>query len=191
MIPVMAMPAAGATEVSSPGEGVGEIVESARRGSAAAFDELYRRYAKSVHAILVLRLDREEAQEATQEVFLAAYRKLADLREPSRFGPWIHAVARNAAITRMRQQQSRPRREALTDLPAPAPAAEDDLRERVLRHLRTLPDAYQETLAMRLIDGMGGPEIAAATGLTPASVRVNLHRGMELLKALLKNEDRP
>ena len=54
--------------------------------------------------------------------------------------------------------------------------------------VRSLPEAYRETLMMRLVEGMTGPEIAAATGLTPGSVRVNLHRGMKLLRSVLSEE---
>jgi RNA polymerase sigma-70 factor (ECF subfamily) len=57
-----------------------------------------------------------------------------------------------------------------------------------LRLIRTLPDAYTETLVLRLVEGMTGPEIAERTGLTPASVRVNLHRGMKLLREKLGME---
>ena len=52
--------------------------------------------------------------------------------------------------------------------------------EAALEAIRSLPDAYRETLVLRLVEGMSGPEIAVRTGLTPASVRVNLHRGMKL-----------
>src|SRR2546430_2096666 len=52
----------------------------------------------------------------------------------------------------------------------------------VLNLIRELPDAYRETLVLRFVEGMTGPEIAARVGLTPASVRVNLHRGMKLLR---------
>jgi len=45
-----------------------------------------------------------------------------------------------------------------------------------------MPVAYKETLVLRLIEGMTGPEIAEQTGMTPESVRVNLHRGMKLLR---------
>jgi RNA polymerase sigma-70 factor (ECF subfamily) len=55
----------------------------------------------------------------------------------------------------------------------------------VLEVIRTLPDAYRETLVLRLVEGLTGPEIAERTGLTPASVRVNLHRGMKLLRERL------
>ena len=51
--------------------------------------------------------------------------------------------------------------------------------------IRGLPEAYRETLVLRLVEGMTGPEIAGRTGLTPASVRVNLHRGMKLLREKL------
>jgi RNA polymerase sigma-70 factor (ECF subfamily) len=57
--------------------------------------------------------------------------------------------------------------------------------EEILAIIRTLPDAYRETLVLRLVEGMTGPEIAGRTGLTPASVRVNLHRGMKLLRTKL------
>jgi RNA polymerase sigma-70 factor, ECF subfamily len=52
----------------------------------------------------------------------------------------------------------------------------------VLDLIRQLPDAYRETLVLRFVEGMTGPEIASRTGLTPASVRVNLHRGTKLLR---------
>ena len=55
----------------------------------------------------------------------------------------------------------------------------------VLDVIRTLPEAYRDTLLMRLVEGMTGAEIAERSGLTPASVRVNLHRGMKLLRARL------
>jgi RNA polymerase sigma-70 factor (ECF subfamily) len=56
----------------------------------------------------------------------------------------------------------------------------------VLAVIQTLPDAYRETLVLRLVEGMTGPEIAARTGLTEGSVRVNLHRGMKQLRERLE-----
>ena len=57
---------------------------------------------------------------------------------------------------------------------------------RVLQIIRSLSEAYRETLVLRLVEGLTGPEIAERTGLTPASVRVNLHRGMKLLREKLE-----
>ena len=55
----------------------------------------------------------------------------------------------------------------------------------MLAPIRRLPEAYREPLLLRLVEGRTGPEIARATGLTHGSVRVNLHRGMQLLRAEL------
>jgi RNA polymerase sigma-70 factor (ECF subfamily) len=56
----------------------------------------------------------------------------------------------------------------------------------VLDVIRALPDAYSETLILRLVEGLTGPEIAEQTGLTADSVRVNLHRGMKMLREKLE-----
>jgi RNA polymerase sigma-70 factor (ECF subfamily) len=58
----------------------------------------------------------------------------------------------------------------------------------VLAAIRRLPEAYREPLILRLVEGMTGPEIAARTGLTAGSVRVNLHRGMHMLRETLGKE---
>jgi RNA polymerase sigma-70 factor (ECF subfamily) len=55
----------------------------------------------------------------------------------------------------------------------------------ILEVIRRLPEAYRETLILRLVEGMTGPEIAERTGLTAGSVRVNLHRGMQMLREKL------
>ena len=55
----------------------------------------------------------------------------------------------------------------------------------VLAAIRRLPEAYRETLVLRLVEGLTGPEIAERTGLQPGSVRVNLHRGMQMLRVAL------
>ena len=171
-------------------ESVAPVVEAARGGDAGAFAVLYRRFSTSVHAILLSRLGPEEAREAAQDVFMTVHRKIADLQDTAAFGPWVHAIARNHAVSVLRRRGARPVEEPLTDLPARGPG-ESGLRERVLDLIRSLPEAYRETLMMRLVEGLKGPEIAEATGLAPASVRVNLHRGMELLRPLLKKEGWP
>src|SRR5437764_2098289 len=56
----------------------------------------------------------------------------------------------------------------------------------VLNLIKLLPEAYREPMILRFVEGMTGPEIAERTGLAPASVRVNIHRGMKLLRARLQ-----
>ena len=59
----------------------------------------------------------------------------------------------------------------------------------MLERIQSLPEAYRETLIMRFVEGLTGPEIAELTGMTHGSIRVNLHRGMTLLRAALGEED--
>ena len=116
-----------------------------------------------------------------QDIFLHALKKLNTLRDPNAFGPWIGMIARNRAMDFHRK--SRETVEVTDDLKS-SDATETKAAE-ILEIIRSLPDAYRETLVLRLVEGMTGPEIAERTGLTPASVRVNLHRWMKLLREKL------
>jgi RNA polymerase sigma-70 factor (ECF subfamily) len=170
------------------------LVQLACRGDADAFASLHARFARSVHAILLSRLPAADADDAVQETFVLAWKRLETLREPEAVGPWLHAIARNVAVDRHRERARRGKEEVLHEETAGAAASAPDrgeLRERVMAHLRSLPEAYRETLAMRLVEGLTGPEIAEATGLTAGSVRVNLCRGMDLLREMLKKEGWP
>lgn len=160
------------------------LVRRAQRGDEAAFAGLYDRYARIVHGILLARVPRIEVDDLVQEVFLSAWQRLDTLRDPAAFGGWL------AMITRNRATDSRRRSVEVHELPATL-AAHDATAARaealaILEIIRSLPDAYRETLIMRLVEGLTGPEIADRTGLTPASVRVNLHRGMKLLREKLE-----
>jgi RNA polymerase sigma-70 factor (ECF subfamily) len=93
-------------------------------------------------------------------------------------------IARNRAVDFHRQAQDAV--ELPADLAAHDATAERADAARMLEIIRSLPEAYRETLVLRLVEGMTGPEIAERTGLTPASVRVNLHRGMKMLREQLE-----
>ena len=180
------------------------LVSDARTGDRVAFGRLYDRYARMVHGVLLARVPVGEVDDLVQDVFLLALRRLSTLRETGSFGAWLAVIARNLA-------NDYHRRSVPEDQVAPQGQRADDTNEREIEHgntsgddqspavaildaIRTLPDAYRETLILRLVEGMTGPEIAARTGLTHGSVRVNLHRGMQQLRAKLSpnpSEDRP
>jgi len=167
-----------------------QLVDAARDGDRTAFGLLYQRYARVVHGILLARVPPDEADDLTQDVFLAAIRRLRTLRDPAAFAGWLAAIARNRANDYYRRS---PRHEELTE--AVADTAVQDDRPQAEAHaalaaIRGLPDAYRETLILRLVEGLTGPEIAARTGLTHGSVRVNLSRGMQMLKGKLNSEGR-
>jgi RNA polymerase sigma-70 factor (ECF subfamily) len=134
-----------------------------------------------VHGVLLSRYRPAIAEELTQECFLVAYKKLRQLREPSSFAPWIVAIARRLEAKGERPTETIEHHEP-TD--TADPEAEIDA-AKVLVAIRGLPEAYRETLVLRLVEGFSGAEIAAATGLHPDSVRVNLHRGMQKLRDAL------
>jgi RNA polymerase sigma-70 factor (ECF subfamily) len=157
------------------------LVEAARAGDRAAFERLYESFAPLVHGVLLARVPYGEVSDLVQDVFLTAFRKLGALRDPARFGPWVAIIARNRAADFYRRARQT---EELRDELAGGARHEAEASE-ALEVIRSLPEAYRETLVLRLVEGMTGPEIAERTGLRPASVRVNLHRGMKLLRKRL------
>jgi RNA polymerase sigma-70 factor, ECF subfamily len=160
------------------------VVNAARDGNRSAFGRLYEKYGRMVHGILLARVPRPEVDDLVQDVFVLAMRRLPTLREPGAFGGWLAMIARNRATDYHRSapsvvelqdstlKQSPPQPEAMA----------------VLGVIQGLPEAYRETLVLRLVEGMTGQEIAERTGLTPQSVRVNLHRGMKQLREKLTGE---
>jgi RNA polymerase sigma-70 factor (ECF subfamily) len=160
---------------------------AAAAGDRGAFARLFEAYGRVVHAVLLARVPARETEDLAQEVFLSAWRSLRRLRDPAAFGPWICRIARNRATDFLRRRGHR-RTEPLEEPAVGAPPSAE-ARE-ALEAIRALPSAYRETLLLRLVEGLSGPEIAARTGRTPGSVRVNLHRGMRLLRERLGAEGR-
>jgi RNA polymerase sigma-70 factor (ECF subfamily) len=163
------------------------LVEAVRRGDQEAFGRLYALFSPLVHGILLARVPAGEVDDLVQDVFLTAYRKLDSLRQSAAFGGWIAMIARNRAMDFHRNR--RETEDLSDDIPQTSSTEEDAEAARALAAIRALPEAYRETLILRLVEGMSGPEIAERTGLTPASVRVNLHRGMKLLREKLGIEE--
>ncbi len=154
------------------------IVERVQAGDADAFGELYKMFAPLVHGIVLARVPRDDVSDIVQEVFLSAYKNLYTLRNKKAVGAWLATIARNRAIEFYRQMK-------------PTEELSEDTREKdrpqteaaeILSAIRAQPETYKEILILRLVEGMTGQEIAERTGLTPESVRVNLHRGMKLLR---------
>ena len=183
------MGAAMVTAGRVPEEGdVVSLVAAAREGDRGAFGRLYERYARMVHGILLGRVPVGEVEDLVQDVFVRAMRQVHTLRDVNAFGGWLATVARNRANDYHRRSVETV--EFTEEAPSQAPetprssTAGDD-GAAILGVIRGLPEAYRETLILRLLEGMTGPEIAERTGLTAGSVRVNLHRGMQMLREKL------
>ena len=166
-----------------PGQGGdADVVDAARRGDRSAFAELYR-YVRMVHGLVLASVPRTDVDDLVQDVFLVAMRRLDSLREAAAFPGWLAAITRHRVADHYRRQpfDQVPLAEEVV-----AHASDDSEARAILDLIRSLPEAYREPLVLRLVEGMSGQEIADRTGLTPASVRVNLHRGMTLLRARLE-----
>jgi RNA polymerase sigma-70 factor (ECF subfamily) len=154
------------------------LVTAAKEGDRSAFAGLYERYSRLVHGILLARVHPSQVDDLLQDVFLQALRGIQNLRAGDLFGSWVSTIARNTAVSHYRSAK---KYEELGDASTGDDSGAVEAAE-MLRYIQQLPDTYRETLTLRLVEGMTGPEIAKRTGLTHGSVRVNLHRGMELLR---------
>lgn len=176
------------------------LVRAAQHGDRSAYGALYSRYARMVHGILLARVAPHQVEDLVQDVFLQALPKLVSLRDPNYFPGWLAAIARNRATDFHRSFKSDVSLDDEPHTEKTAPAAKLTTPQNshssaearaALDAIRSLPEAYREPLILRLVEGMTGPEIAARTGLTHGSVRVNLSRGMQLLREILNRRVSP
>jgi RNA polymerase sigma-70 factor (ECF subfamily) len=160
------------------------LVRAAQGGDRVAFGALYEHYARVIHGILLAHVSYCDAEDLMQDVFIKALERLCGLREPAAFCGWLIAIARRTATDHRRHQKT----EIEIGEHLSGGAQPDGEAFAVLETIQRLPESYRETLILRLVEGMTGPEIAVRTGLTPDSVRVNLCRGMKILRAHLKGQ---
>ena len=125
-----------------------ELVRAARAGDRAAYGRLYERFAPMVHGVLLARVPRADVDDLVQDVFLQAMRRLGSLRDPEAFGGWLAAIARNRARDHWRRgAETAPLPADVTGPPHP----EGDALA-VLALVQRLPEAYRETLVLRLVE---------------------------------------
>ena len=170
-----------------------KLVESAKRGDRAAFEELVRRTSRLVYARLYLETgDAHQAEDLLQDTLLTAFRTLAQLDEPAKFRPWLLRIAQNQAIDAARRTMRLKRTpNELRPYPNAAPAPDEqaelvEQRQQVLSVLRTLPEEYRLPLTLRYLAGADHDTIQLQMGLTNGSLRGLLHRGLKLLRTELE-----
>src|SRR5690348_5864720 len=117
------------------------LVRAAVEGDRSAFGELYVRYARMVHGILLTRVPPKDAEDLVQDVFISAMRQLRGLRSAASFRGWLGAIARNRAMDYFRRRRET---EEVREFAAPRGASADDA-FLVLDAIRSLPEAYRET----------------------------------------------
>ncbi len=173
-------------------------VDAVRGGDAERYRELVERHERRVYAVAWSRLgDAALAEEATQEAFIRAYRRLWLLGDGAKFAGWVNTIARRMATNcglRHRRELNKRERWAL-EYPAGATAEESPDQsaplctpETLRQTLAELPDAHRECLVLFYLEGKSGAEAAAALGLSPTTLRVRLHRARAALRERLEEK---
>lgn len=169
------------------------LVALARDGDIAACRVVYRQYGPRIRRFLgdLLR-DPALADDATQETFARAFRRLPSLDEPERFVGWLFGVARNVGLE---LRKARARRSRLVSPQPDADVACETTPERALlgreaaaivgRALERLPEDRKAALLLRVDHQLAYGEIAAALGWSLAKAKIEVHRARETLRAAL------
>ncbi len=166
-----------------------ELIERARRGESAAVRRLYEAHAERVYAV-VRRIvaDRASAEDVAQEVWLRALRGLGSFRGESRFTTWLHRIAVNGALQRLRQRKRAAGREV------PIPISLADVRRapdpllsvRLERALDRIPDRMRAVLVLHDVEGFTHEEIGEMLGVTAGTSKSQLFKARAKMRALLR-----
>jgi len=169
-------------------------VEQARRGDHDAFAVLIDASLARLDAAAWLILqDAELARDAVQDAMVRAWRDLRGLRDPDRFGPWLHRLTVNACLDQARRRRRRRVAEIeLTDLDHPlATDAATEVADRDLidRALARLEPEQRVVVVLRFFLGMSLPETAATLGVPIGTVKSRLHRSLERMRISVASDD--
>lgn len=166
-----------------------ELVRRARDGDAAAFAGLIRAFERVALAVAFsVTGDATAAGDVVQDAFVRAWRRLADLKEPEKFGPWLCGITRNLAIDAGR---ARGNRRATQDLPAdgadPGAGPLEALGRREEAHrvsaaLGCLDEVSRSAVVLRYYDNLSSKQIGTLLGLAPAAVDMRLMRARRQLR---------
>ena len=197
------------TAESSPSDT--DLVALAAGGDGAAFSELVHRYQDRVFALaLHLLRDASEAEEVVQETFLSALENLAGFRGDAAFSTWLHRVAANAALMRLRRRRRAP--EGTVEQPVEellprfdaagrieaslhhdwSKRADEQLEDREVRlaienAVQNLPEDYRIVFLLRDVEGLSSEEMAEILGISVAAVKSRLHRARLVLREKLES----
>lgn len=159
-------------------------MRDAQAGDRNAFGELHHRYRRSIRGIILARAPIDVVDDLVQDVFAAALTRIDQVREPEAFPGWLAQIARRKSTDLHRRRAVRTTQPLPPEIPShDSPYAEA---KAMLEQIQALPSTYSEPLILRLVEGMTGPEIAERLGLSPSYVRVNLHRGLKMLRERLE-----
>lgn len=181
------------------------FVSALQSGDEAAFERLVWSNWKPLFTVASRILgDEEDARDAVQETFLAAFRSLRAFRRESRVSTWLHRIVVNAALIQLRRRRRKPE-ESLEEsplhwdkiqeparLPGAAPTESADkillqreIRAHIMSCIERLPDNYRTVLLLRDIEERDLDVTAKALGTSPNAAKIRLHRARKALRKML------
>lgn len=187
---------------SDPGDAA--LLEALRAGDQGAYETLVRLYTGRLLAVTRRYLRSEEdARDAVQDAFLSAFRGMESFTGASRLSTWLHRIAVNASLMKLRSRRRKPEESIEELLPGfledghlAEPAAEwrggadvlleaAENRAAVREAIGQLPERYRTVLLLRDIEGFDTDEAAKELDMTPGAVKTRLHRARQALRTLL------
>ena len=182
-----------------------EQIEQLQAGDEAAFERLIRDHGGRM-LVTTRRIlhNEEDAQDAVQEAFLSAFKSIERFHGQSQLGTWLHRIAINAALMRLRSQRRRKERDMESLLPsfteegghfveppsswsepADAAAQRHEVQDLVRASIEQLPDNYRIPLLLRDIEELDNSQVAEHLDVTVNAAKIRVHRARQALKALL------
>ena len=173
------------------------LVARARGGDGAAFETLVRRHLRAAYAVALAQLGEEaDAQDAVQDAFITALKRIEDCRKPDQFGSWLLSIVRNRARDHRRYRTVR---DALPLDAAGEASGRDDphrdaeneeLRRDLLGAMDTLTELQREVILLYDVEGFSHREIGARLGISDGSARVHLFNARRALRERLTERHR-
>jgi RNA polymerase sigma-70 factor, ECF subfamily len=168
----------------------GALVARAKAGDRAAFSRLVARHEDAIFRVCFRVLgSREDAEDAAQEAFVRAYRKLDGFEGRSSFKTWMVRLSMNVSLNE-RSKRRGPLREAPLPAPAPDPEAEllsSEAASRVHEALQKIRPNYRAAIVLRDLEGLSYREVGESLGVAEGTARVWAHRGRAKLKEVLSS----
>jgi RNA polymerase sigma factor (sigma-70 family) len=180
-----------------------DLVRLAQGGEPPAYEELVRRWSARVLAVCHARVrSGHTAEELAQEALLRGLRALGTLEEPAKFGPWLCGIASRVCLDWLKSGQARQvSLDAISDGRADAWVAQEgegpgelaeraDDERRLLAEVATLPEPYREVILLYYYDDVTYQDVAAALGVSAATVNARLTKARAMLRERLSGMQR-
>ena len=189
---------------TTPVDDEATLIAQLRAGDETAFEQVVRAYGGRLLAVARRIVGSEEdARDVVQDAFMNAFRSLDKFEGHAKLSTWLHRIAVNAALMKLRTRKRKPEQSIETLLPS---FLEDghyeerfkswdepvdklieraETRELVRKQIDALPDSYRTVLVLRDIEGLDTEETANELGLSVNATKIRLHRARQALRTML------